>query len=817
MIADSIRLRLTRNRIQHGRLGTTRRGYRDLYKVVKQPLIRLGCPSHELKQLTPSFKYGIPNATPNFVGRDTELAHIHKTFIGNTKPAAVVIIGLPGIGKSELANQYCQKYGDEYDHIIFINGDSIDASLQDIAKILELHNTTDITVIVKLLEEYFRNEKVLFVYDNVTDTSALANVLIRDFKNIVTTQIQNWGDPYEKITLEVWTEIEALQYLAKSHLNQQEQGDLQLLAEKLGYHPLAIEHATSFIKQSAITLQEYFEFLQDHKLQVLSEKVTLDQSGIKTSIFTSFLLTIQKLQKENPEAFRLLSILGILDGSFIYEPFIRGFCEKNWQYTRIKTLLNDYSMIKCKKRVSEWNGQVTDYLTIHSLYQQAVLFSLQDQNLISQTVESCLERICTDKDKNNDYGHKENIQFLYLWEQPSLQNVIIEFFETNPFSMKRFLVTGTKWYKSFKDLFIRIKDKHKDNIHNILLYWAKLLLIMVVDYSYENIIKVISALRNEINFNINIGTDKEKMILLSTCDNLLPSTSNGIALVRYISFVHQGLYELFVEFENIYRYKGVCYKELGKYDEALKILLTDTEGGVGWSLSKVHISCCYILKGEVEKGIGLLDLIPELDLDNCIDIGRAFYDVGWNDKSKEYFDKSIAIIESNDGRFGSNPGHCMIDGFCKMMLLKEDSHTLSLLLSLANTLSKFEGEIPYMDGQLRFRWFTFISCCYIQKNEVVEAFNQVQTLVALHTEKKSAQKELCFREVFFLASKWKAQGYYYKALTTYRIVEMFRRELKDVPELFLHDFNNVDVSNEMEICSTNLIRIFKFLATGKYA
>ena len=416
-----------------------------------------------------------------------------------------------------------------------------------------------------------------------------------------------------------------------------------------------------------------------------------------------------------------------------------------------------------------------------------------------------MERICTVKNKNNDYGHKENIQFLYLWEQPSLQNVIIEFFETNPFSMKRFLVAGTKWYKSFKDLFIRIKDKHKDDIHNILLYWTKLLLIMVVDYSYENIIQVISALRNEINFKINIGTDKEKMFLLSTCNNLL--SSKGIPLVPYISFVHQGLYakasELFVEFENISSYKGVCYKELGQYDKALKILLIDTEGGEGWSLSKVHISCCYILKGEVEKGIELLNLILELDLDNCIDIGRAFYDVGWYDKSKEYFDKFIAIIESNDELFGSNPGHCMIDGFCKMMLLKEDSHTLSLLLFPANNFSKFEGEIPYMDGQLRFLWFTFISCCYIQKNEVVEAFNQVQTLVALHTEKISAQKELCFRDVFFLASKWKARGYYYKALTAYRIVEIFRRELKDVHELFLHDFNNVDVSNEMEICSTN--------------
>ena len=67
-IADSIRLRLARNRIQHGRLELTRQEYRALYRLVEQPLGRIGCPPNDLKQLTPSFKYNIPDATPNFIG-----------------------------------------------------------------------------------------------------------------------------------------------------------------------------------------------------------------------------------------------------------------------------------------------------------------------------------------------------------------------------------------------------------------------------------------------------------------------------------------------------------------------------------------------------------------------------------------------------------------------------------------------------------------------------------------------------------------------------------------------------------------------------
>ena len=43
---------------------------------------------------------------------------------------------------------------------------------------------------------------------------------------------------------------------------------------------------------------------------------------------------------------------------------------------------------------------------------------------------------------------------------------------------------------------------------------------------------------------------------------------------------------------------GVCYKELGQYDEALKFLITDSEGyGLGLVRPKVELSCCYIMKG----------------------------------------------------------------------------------------------------------------------------------------------------------------------------------------------------------------------------
>ena len=140
-------------------------------------------------------------------------------------------------------------------------------------------------------------------------------------------------------------------------------------------------------------MKDYFELLKNQKLQVLSEKVFLEQSGIRTSIFCSFFLAIQKLQLEEPEAFQLLAIIAILDGSFIHEPFAEQFCKDNLKYLRIKRLLKEYSMIKNEEQVSIFDGHITKYLTIHSIYQQAVIFILNDANILMQTFQYCMESI----------------------------------------------------------------------------------------------------------------------------------------------------------------------------------------------------------------------------------------------------------------------------------------------------------------------------------------------------------------------------------------------------------------------------------------
>lgn len=89
---------------------------------------------------------------------------------------------------------------------------------------------------------------------------------------------------------------------------------------------------------------------------------------VESNIYLS-ILSLDNPKTSNEGSWSISTIFGILDGSFIlYELFARDLCQNEWQYTKIKGLLLEYSMIKCNQHVSKLDGHIIEYLTIHLLY-----------------------------------------------------------------------------------------------------------------------------------------------------------------------------------------------------------------------------------------------------------------------------------------------------------------------------------------------------------------------------------------------------------------------------------------------------------------
>ena len=161
-------------------------------------------------------------------------------------------------------------------------------------------------------------------------------------------------------------------------------------------------------------------------------------------------------------------------------------------------------------------------------------------------------------------------------------------------------------------------------------------------------------------------------------------------------------------------YKGICHKE---HDEALEILLVnsyndDIRDGM---FSLKASNCCYILKGEVDKRIKLLDS-TELDVKQLFEVGRALFDAKRFNQSREYFEKLLAEKDYRSSYLYSSS-----DGLSKILILKnENPNTIVLLESMANPTGSESESYNYKcihTASIPFRRITFIICCSIQNNK----------------------------------------------------------------------------------------------------
>ena len=151
----------------------------------------------------------------------------------------------------------------------------------------------------------------------------------------------------------------------------------------------------------------------------------------------------------------------------------------------------------------------------------------------------------------------------------------------------------------------------------------------------------ISSLCAEIKNHTNAEDSKQFLLMIDWIFNPIGD--------RAFKFIYNGLYDKALEeIDKVkedaaavvdYLHKiGFCLKELRYYDEALELLLIDSEE------VKVNIACCFILRGEIEKGIKLFGSLTKLNVENLIEIGRALYDVRWYAKSEEYFSQYFTKV-----------------------------------------------------------------------------------------------------------------------------------------------------------------------------
>ncbi|CAG8898829.1 unnamed protein product [Penicillium egyptiacum] len=315
---------------------------------------------------------------PDFVDRGSLLDQIYEK--GTTPGAWIALVGLGGVGKSQLAIECCYRIREKSPEtwVLWIhagNAARFEQSCRDIADRVKITGRTDPTAnIFKLIHDWLveeRDRKWVLILDNVDDSSFLHEVppvgqgkqqsgqsgappgrplltylpINHNGTMIVTSRSRSAAvtivEESDIIQIEPMDLSHATMLFEKKLGAQIEKGNIIQLATELDYMPLAIVQAASYIKQRTprVSVPQYLEDFQksDRKRTSLlaydGGQLRRDWEA-KNSILITWQISFNHIKQTQPAATDLLSLMSFFDrqgipGTLLQHRLAKGHDDTN--------------------------------------------------------------------------------------------------------------------------------------------------------------------------------------------------------------------------------------------------------------------------------------------------------------------------------------------------------------------------------------------------------------------------------------------------------------------------------------------------------
>ncbi|KAH7016555.1 uncharacterized protein B0I36DRAFT_436187 [Microdochium trichocladiopsis] len=338
---------------------------------------------------------GVPE-TPNFVARDGEVEEIRRMLHSDGSRHVVVLYGLGGIGKTQLAATYIKRYRDEYSAIFWLNikdEASIQQSFARIAThILEqsadagslkgLNLQQDHDKIVQAVKAWLSlagNTRWLIVYDNYDNPKLPgrkidATVDIHQFlpmadqgSVVITTRVSEINIGHHIRIKKLESEQESLQILSKTSGRNglQDDNDAKDLARKLDGLPLALATAGAYLKRVPISTRDYLRHYQESWARVTGA-LHLGSYADRT-LNSTWQLSYAQVQAQNPLAAHLLRWWAYFNNEDIWFDLVRTRSEDGlvWMeqlseelnFNEAMGVLHDYGLVEPTVMFQEPQGK----------------------------------------------------------------------------------------------------------------------------------------------------------------------------------------------------------------------------------------------------------------------------------------------------------------------------------------------------------------------------------------------------------------------------------------------------------------------------
>jgi tetratricopeptide (TPR) repeat protein len=371
----------------------------ELYGIYSATTI---LPFIENPQENPQAFHNIPYPrNPYFTGRDQELDQIYSFFVASKSNdiCSLALVGMGGIGKTQLAIEYAYRYKDQYSAIYCFQADDRDLLLYSIAEVAEQlipkqSNHNNPKIVAKNFKHYLETQSGwLLIVDNADDYSIVKEFLPKsgDGCILITTRSSQLDSTINQIVISpllpneskllLLRRAEQLKHIADlSQIKPEEIGMAEELIKQLGMLPLAIDQAGAYIGKEKITIEEY---LTRYKEAEQGKQLRQTQGELSRENISSFYtLNLEQVAFRDPEAAELIRVCAFLapeaipkkiftENPHIWEGRLATRLQKTLGFDKLCQEATRYSLV-------QWEPE-KQLLSIHSVVQQVIRDQLNEE------------------------------------------------------------------------------------------------------------------------------------------------------------------------------------------------------------------------------------------------------------------------------------------------------------------------------------------------------------------------------------------------------------------------------------------------------
>ncbi|MFG3199973.1 FxSxx-COOH system tetratricopeptide repeat protein [Streptomyces sp. NPDC048208] len=263
--------------------------------------------------------FDTPRRNRRFTGRDAELERIRAALTGHTPEdgaARIVLHGVSGTGKTQIAVEYTHRFGSDYDVVWWVDASHRAKARERLAALaprLGLSVGERIGERIRAVHEAARAARPgrwLLVFDGAEDPAQLTDLLPDGPAHVLlTATTRDWsGVPGTRVSgVHPFTRAESVAYVRR-RAPRLDPGEADELAAAVLDLPLLLAQSAAWLAANDVPAAEYLRLLREEPGE--TDDAGEDPAHDYPDAFrTAWSTTLATLRERNPEAAELLNLL----------------------------------------------------------------------------------------------------------------------------------------------------------------------------------------------------------------------------------------------------------------------------------------------------------------------------------------------------------------------------------------------------------------------------------------------------------------------------------------------------------------------------